>query len=61
MIDFATVAIELQNARAVRINAELACCEIEELTDAIRSAHMAFMQVMAKRRFGQLNPVATEG
>jgi hypothetical protein len=51
MIDFATVELELHNARQARINAELACCEVEELAEEIRRSHDAFMQLMmAKRR-----------
>jgi hypothetical protein len=44
MVDLHAVEIELQNARKVRIRAELACCDIEELTEEIRRSHHAFMQ-----------------
>ena len=33
MVDHQAVEIELQNARQARINAELACCDIEELAE----------------------------
>jgi hypothetical protein len=50
MIDFETVELELHNARQARINAELACCEIEELAEEIRRSHHAFMQLMMMQR-----------
>ena len=50
MVDLRTVEIELQNARQARINAELACCDIEELAEEIRQSHHAFMQLMAEQR-----------
>jgi hypothetical protein len=43
MVDLQAVQIELHNARRARINAELACCDIEDLTDEIRRARHAFM------------------
>jgi hypothetical protein len=50
MVDLQAVATELQNARKARINAELACSDIEELTEEIRQSHHAFMRLLAKRR-----------
>jgi len=50
MVDLQAVEIELNNARKARINAELACCDIEELTEAIRQSHHAFMQLISERR-----------
>ena len=50
MVDLQSVEIELQNARQARINAELACCDIEELTEEIRRSHRAFMRVTARRQ-----------
>jgi len=50
MVDFQTVEIELKNARQARINAELACCDIEELAEEIRQSHHAFMRLISERR-----------
>jgi len=50
MVDLQAVEIELHNARQARINAELACCDIEELTEEIRQSHDAFMRLMSERR-----------
>lgn len=50
MVDLQAVEIELQNARRARINAELACCDIEELTEEIRQSHDAFLRGIAERR-----------
>jgi hypothetical protein len=50
MVDLQTVEIELQNARQARINAELACCDVEELAEEIRQSHHAFMRLIAERR-----------
>ena len=50
MVDLRTVEIELHNARQARINAELACCDIEELAEEIRQSHHAFMRLMAEQR-----------
>jgi hypothetical protein len=50
MVDLQAAQIELQNARRARINAQLACCDIEELTEEIRRAHNAFMRRGAVRR-----------
>ena len=55
MVDFQALEIELQNARQARINAELACCDIEELTEEIRQSHCAFMQLIAERRAFRLH------
>ena len=55
MVDFQTVEIELHNARQARINAELACCDIEELAEEIRQSHHAFMQLIAERRSFRLH------
>jgi hypothetical protein len=43
MVDLQALQIELHNARRARINAELACCDIEDLTDEIQRARHAFM------------------
>jgi hypothetical protein len=45
MIDFKAVETELQNAREARIKAELACCDMEELAEEIRRAHVAFLRL----------------
>jgi hypothetical protein len=50
MVDLQTVEIELQNARQARINAELACCDVEELAEEIRQTHHAFMRLLSERR-----------
>ena len=50
MVDFHAIELELQNARRARINAQLACCDIEELTEEIRRSHHAFMRLTAKRQ-----------
>jgi len=50
MVDLQAVEIELQNARKARINAELACCDIEQLTEEIRQSHHAFMRLISERR-----------
>ncbi len=50
MVDLQTVEIELQNARQARINAELACCDVEELAEEIRQTHGAFMRLLSERR-----------
>jgi hypothetical protein len=50
MVDLRAVEIELQNARRARINAQLACCDIEELTEEIRRSHRAFMRQVSVRR-----------
>ncbi len=50
MVDLQTIETELQNAREARINAELACCDIEELAEEIRQSHHAFMRLIAERR-----------
>jgi hypothetical protein len=50
MVDFQTVEIELQNARRARINAELACCDVEELAEEIRQSRDAFMRLISERR-----------
>jgi len=50
MVDLRTVELELHNARQARINAELACCDIEELAEEIRQSHHAFMRLMAEQR-----------
>jgi hypothetical protein len=55
MVDLQTVEIELQNARQARINAELACCDIEELAEEIRQSHDAFMRLIAERRSFRLH------
>jgi hypothetical protein len=50
MVDLHAVEIELQNARRARINAQLACCDIEELTEEIRRSRHAFVRRVAVRR-----------
>jgi hypothetical protein len=55
MIDLQTVETELQNARRARINAELACCDIEELAEEIRQSHRAFMRLISERRSFRLH------
>ena len=44
MVDLHAVEIELQKARKARIRAELACCDIEELTEEIRQSRHAFIR-----------------
>jgi hypothetical protein len=41
MVDLQSLEIELRNARKARINAELACCDVEELAAEIRQSVMA--------------------
>ena len=55
MVDLQTVEIELQNARQARINAELACCDVEELAEEIRQSHHAFMRLISDRRSFRLH------
>ena len=55
MVDNQAVEVELQNARQARINAELACCDIEELTEEIRQSHHAFMRLISERRSFRLH------
>ena len=50
MVDLQAAQIELHSARRARINAQLACCDIEQLTDEIRRAHHAFLRRTAVRR-----------
>ena len=50
MVDHKAVEVELHNARQARINAEMACCDIEELAEEIRQSHLAFMRLMVERR-----------
>ncbi len=50
MVDLHAAQIELQNARRARINAQLACCDVEELTDEIRRARYAFLRRTTVRR-----------
>jgi hypothetical protein len=50
MVDLQAVQIELQNARRARINAQLACCDIEDLTDEIRRSHHAFLRRQSVQR-----------
>ncbi len=49
MVDLQSVEIELRNARKARINAELACCDVEELAAEIRQSRYAFIRLMAER------------
>jgi hypothetical protein len=55
MVDLQTVEMELQNARQARINAELACCDVEELAEEIRQSHDAFMRLLSERRSFRLH------
>ena len=50
MVDAKAVEIELNNARAARINAELACCDVEELAEEIRQTNPAFIRWLGERR-----------
>jgi hypothetical protein len=50
MVDLHAVEIELQNARRARINAQLACCDIEQLTDEIRRSRHAFVRRVSVQR-----------
>jgi hypothetical protein len=52
MVDLHAAQIELQNARRARIAAQLACCDIEELTDEIRRARHAFIMRRMTVRHG---------
>jgi hypothetical protein len=55
MIDLKAVETDLDNARQARINAELICCEIEELAEEIRQARLAFMQLKSAWRGSRLH------
>ncbi len=50
MIDVSDLARELMSARQARIDAELACEDIEELTDEIREANLAHHRLALARR-----------
>jgi hypothetical protein len=50
MFDPKSVERELHNARQARVDAELACCDVEELAAAIRQSHIVWMQQEAVRR-----------
>jgi hypothetical protein len=50
MVDLQSVEVELQTARKARVNAELACCDVEELAAEIRQSHHAFKRLIAERR-----------
>jgi len=50
MFDLKAVEIELYSAHQARINAELACCDIEELAEEIRQSHHAFLRMVAQQR-----------
>ena len=54
VIDIVTVANDLNNARRARIDAELACCDIEELAAAIRCRHPAIRRLIDERRASEL-------
>jgi len=54
MLDIEAVELELKNARQTRIAAELACCEVEELTAAIRQSHFLWMQRQSGRHSDRL-------
>jgi len=49
MVDLQAVEIELHNARRARIKAELACSDIEELTEEIRQSHHAFRRLVLEQ------------
>jgi hypothetical protein len=55
MVDLQTVEAELQNARQARLNAELACSDVEELAASIRQSHYAFMRLISERRNRRLH------
>lgn len=55
MVDLQAVEIELQKARRARINAQLACCDIEELTEEIRQSHHAFMRLVSEQQSFKLH------
>jgi hypothetical protein len=50
MFDLKSVELELHNARQARIDAELACCDVEELAAAIRQSHILWVAQEAARR-----------
>jgi hypothetical protein len=50
MLDLKSMERELHNARQARIDAELACCDVEELAAAIRQSHILWMAQVAARR-----------
>jgi hypothetical protein len=50
MLDLKSVELELHNARQARIDAELACCDVEELAAAIRQSHILWVAQEAARR-----------
>jgi hypothetical protein len=50
MFDPKSVERELHNARQARVDAELACCDIEELAATIRQSHILWVQREAARR-----------
>jgi hypothetical protein len=50
MFDPKSVERELHNARQARVDAELACCDVEELAATIRQSHILWMQQEAVRR-----------
>ncbi len=50
MVDLQAAQIELQNARRARINAQLACCDVEDFADEIRRARYVFMRRTSVRR-----------
>jgi hypothetical protein len=56
MPDLKSVEIELHNARQARIDAELACCDVEELAAAIRQSHILWMAQVAARRSDPARP-----
>ncbi|MBO0750511.1 MAG: hypothetical protein J2P53_00250 [Bradyrhizobiaceae bacterium] len=61
MVDLQAVQIELQNARRARINAQLACCDIEDLTDEIQRTRRAVMPGWAATRRRATHPVLKRG
>jgi hypothetical protein len=50
MIDLKTVELELAQARAARIEAQVAGCEIEELADNLRQTNAAWLRQQPNRR-----------
>ncbi len=56
MFDPKCVQLELHNARQARIDAELACCDVEELAAAIRQSHILWMAQEAARRSDPRSP-----
>jgi hypothetical protein len=50
MIDLNEIRRQLAQAREARIAAQLAGCEVEELTDSLRQTHPGWAKLQAGRR-----------